>query len=272
MARTVSDAYITKESARTLFPSEIYNFTIGVDTFHYTSGDVNLTVSGTLYVPATINRNNITQTDDLNPNNVTISCSLDTEPFADLLSTPAQTLVLVEISRVFRDQSPIEKSIRFSGKVLNMSFKGNHTIEINCGDHNSFFTQEIPRYRVSPRCNNMLYDTYCSVNANNYDASATLSTVSASGLTLTSTTFDAQADNYYRFGRVYFNGHYRGITGHEGENITIRYKIPGLDASDVVTVWAGCDRWIDTCIDKFNNGNNYFGHLFVPGHNPVTIT
>jgi hypothetical protein len=62
------------------------------------------------------------------------------------------------------------------------------------------------------------------------------------------------------------------IVDHQGEVLKMRYQLPGTSVGDVisVTVWPGCDRSFDTCVNKFGNAANYGGFPYIPLNNPVT--
>ncbi|MBQ3675664.1 MAG: phage BR0599 family protein, partial [Campylobacter sp.] len=57
---------------------------------------------------------------------------------------------------------------------------------------------------------------------------------------------------------------------HKGDKITLMFPLKSLSTADLVYVYAGCDKTIKMCRDKFNNSINYGGFPFVPSKNPVT--
>ena len=92
-------------------------------------------------------------------------------------------------------------------------------------------------------------------------------------MTITSSTFGLQPDNYYTGGliRITITGvpHARAILTHTGDDIEIDLGIPGLAVGNVLQTLPGCDRTINTCINKFNNVDNYGGFPYIPIKNPM---
>ena len=269
--KTVSSTYIANEEARTRKPVELYYIYRdgGEEKWYYTSGDVPVTYSGNVYVPATIERDEISFNSDLNVTEVKIKAAFLTDPVIDFIAQNPVEMLWVVISKLHRSQSPLEAAILFTGQIKGVKFHGNLG-EATVVGFEWYFRQEIPRYRFSPTCNNTLYDTYCGVVKATYTHVVTLSTISSDGLTLTSATFAGQADGYFTRGYISFSGAYRTITSHTGNTITISYKIIGLTGTSSITAYAGCDLTKETCLSKFNNINNMFAHLFIPTDNPAT--
>jgi hypothetical protein len=62
-----------------------------------------------------------------------------------------------------------------------------------------------------------------------------------------------------------------GIIGYvDNTKVTILSAINGLKAGDIVEVYAGCARDLDTCLNKFNNTINFGGFPYIPLNNPFT--
>ena len=122
-------------------------------------------------------------------------------------------------------------------------------------------------YFVKRLLNDYLFDNGCQlskasfVNASSVLTGSTKRTLNC-GL--------VQADGYFDLGTITFtSGDNIGITrtvhhytvGH----LYLAYSLPVLPAiSDTFNAYAGCDKRLSTCTDKFNNKANFRGFPFMP--------
>ena len=122
--------------------------------------------------------------------------------------------------------------------------------------------RQICRVRMQALCNNTLFDSVCGLAAGDFELVAEV-TVSVDGKTLNSLAFE-EVDGFYQYGKALFDGMYRFISSHVGNNITIQYPFDGLVDGNNVTVWPGCDKDPATCQNKFSNFVNYVGMPYIP--------
>ena len=84
---------------------------------------------------------------------------------------------------------------------------------------------------------------------------------------MTSTAFGIQPDGYYYLGEAVavINGatYRRMIVAHTGNEIVIQYPFIGLTAPVNITVYAGCDKKAETCLNRFNNILNFTGFPYM---------
>lgn len=273
--KTVSDEYIAKEEAHIRKPVELYHFWPSISGTHYryTSGDVEVTISGTgsnagTYSPATIDREQTQYTTDLEVSTLIINAGYIEDPMLEYIAINPIEVYWVEVLKLFRDQEEQELTTVFVGQITNVIFQGNAT-KIHCVGFEKLLTNPIPKYRYQPGCNHTLYDTKCSIDKTSYDINATLSSVSSDGLTLISSSFNTGGAQYFTEGYVSWQGNKRKIMSHVTNTITIQYKISDLAASDIVTVYPGCNKSITTCKNKFNNVDNFLGFPYIPLDNPA---
>ena len=273
MTRTVTQAFIDEEEARTRKPVELYHLYRdgGDEHWYYTNGDVPVTFGGNVYNPATIERDSIEFKSDLNVSTLKVRASFVTDPVIDFIIQNPVEMIWIQVSKLHRDQSPLEANILFTGQIKTVRFRGSLG-EAECVGFEWYFRQQIPKYRFQPACNNTLYDTFCAVTKASFTHAVTLTGLSADGLTLTSATFGGQANDYFKHGYIDFDDNLRAVTSHTGSTVTISYKIPDLTGTSSITAYAGCDLKAETCRDKFSNINNFFGHIYVPLENPATRT
>ena len=274
MTRDVTQDFTDEEEARTRKPVELYHIYRdgGDEHWYYTSGDVAVTFDGNVYTPAAIKRDEITYNSDLTVTTVNVHAAFITDPMIDFIVQNPVEILWIQIMKLHRDQSPLEANVLFTGQIKNVRIRGN-VGQAQCVGFEFYLRQNIPKYRFQPSCNNTLYGPYCAVDKPTYTHSVTVSGVSSDGLELTSgdfATISGASDNYLLLGYLSWDSNLRTIASHTDDTITLTYKIIGLTAGQQVTVYAGCDLKAETCRDKFNNINNFFGHPYIPLDNPAT--
>jgi uncharacterized phage protein (TIGR02218 family) len=113
-----------------------------------------------------------------------------------------------------------------------------------------------------------LYQRGCRLNRASFAAAGTVSAVS--GYTVTVSAASAQPDGFYLGGMIEDGaGVLRMIVNHVGSVLTLWRPIPGLEVTDAVTIYPGCDRSLATCISKFDNRPNFGGFPWMPQKNPM---
>lgn len=190
-------------------------------------------------------------------------------PIIEYVASNPVEVVWIEIGRLFRDQSPLEKSVIFLGQVLSVSVKGT-AAKLTCVGFEVFLKQNVPTTRYQPQCNWTLFDANCQEPSAGYAVNPTSVTVSANGRTITHPDFGGKTGNYWRWGRLIYQGSERLITYSSGNIIKIRHSIAGLVTGENVTAYPGCDGAYTTCNSKFENAVHFGGFDQLPVDNPTT--
>jgi uncharacterized phage protein (TIGR02218 family) len=271
--KDVTSAYIAKENASTRKPVELYKIWYGTTYLYYTNGDVTVAFDdgdGTgshNYTPATISRGSAEFDSTLDVNVMKIQFSAVTEPTVKYIAQNPVAIVWIQISRLFRDQSPLEASVIFIGQIKNANFKGT-AVEAECVGFEHFLSMPIPILRYQLACNHQLFDAGCTLLSTDYDVPAVV-TLDSTKTILASATFDTYADGYFIGGLITFGEERRTIVAHVATLITIQYRFQDLANGNTVTAYPGCDGDISTCKDKFNNILNFLGFPWIPDENPA---
>ena len=264
--KVVSSEYIAKEEATGRKPVELYKVWTGSTYWYYTNGDVAVVFDGQTYSPAVIERGEVGYDANFEVNTLKVQFAPLTEPAVQYIAQNPIAVVWVEVSRLFRDQSPLEKSIVFIGQIKSVSFKG-LTAEASCVSFEHFLRMPVPLWRYQVGCNHKLFDSWCKKVKSSYKVTATI-TLDATKTILTSSTFAEKVSEYFTSGLVEHGGEYRTIIGHDKSTITIQYKMRGLENNESVDAYPGCDGKIETCRDTYNNIVNFLGFPFIPKENP----
>lgn len=279
--KDVTTEYIGKEEAATRKPVELYKIWFGETYLYYTNGDVTVPfddddgLGEQNYVPATISRGSAEYNSVLDVNTIKIQFAAVTDPTVQYIAQNPIAIVWIEISRLFRDQSPLEKSVIFIGQIKKASFKG-ITAEVEAVSFEHFLQMPIPILRYQLNCNHQLFDAGCQLVKTGYiepahvlfEVTATV-TLDATKTILTSVTFGGFDAGYFTGGLCEFGEERRTIIAYSGNTITLQYRMQDLADSDEVSVYPGCDGDIKTCRDKFANILNFLGFPFIPQENPA---
>ena len=267
MKDTTQD-YINKEEANQRKPVELYHFwRDGGEHWRYTDGDISVTFDGDVYVPADLSRSSVKYDSQLEVTTMSIKAAYVENPVLEFIAINPVEILWVSISKLHRDQAPLEASVIFLGQIKGVSFKG-IAANVNCVGFEHFLKQTVPRWRYQLTCNHMVFDSKCTLVEADYKITAVI-TLDSTKTKLTSATFDAQEDGYFTGGHIIFGDETRTIVDHVGSIVTIMYKFKELEDNDSVDAYPGCDGKIETCKDKFDNLLNFLGFPFIPVENPA---
>ena len=268
--KEASAEYIAKEEASIRKPLELYKIWSGSTYWYYTNGDIAVVFDGQTYNPATISRGSAEYNSQLEVSVMKIQFSNVTVPLIQYIAQNPIAITWIEVSRLFRDQDPLEKSIVFIGQIKSVSFKG-LSAEAECVGFEHFLKMPIPLWRYTTTCNHKLFDDNCKKIKSSYKVTAVI-TLDGTKTILTSATFGGYSSNYFTYGLVEFGDESRAVVAYSGNTITMAYKMINLVDDDSVDAYPGCDGRAETCRDKFNNIINFLGFLFIPEENPALRT
>ena len=274
--KTHTQDYIDQEEARKRKPIELYHmWRDGGEHWRYTSFSSPITYGGNVFTPAVIQRGSATYDSQFEVTKLKINAGYLEDPVLEFIAQNPIELLWIEVLRYYEDVTPEEVSVIFIGQIKSVSFQGN-IANVDCVGFEHYLRQRIPKYRWQIGCNNDLFDGYgsgeglCTLNPDDYKTTTTLTYIDDEGLVLSSDDFAIPGDYYFIRGYIHWGDYYRMIVNHVDNNITIRFRIPDLTVGQEVDVYAGCDRQISTCHDKFDNVADFFGHPWIPIDNPST--
>jgi len=266
--KDVSENYIAKEEAVQRKPVELYHiWRDGGEHWRYTDGDVSVTFDGNVYAPATLSRSSSRHDAQLGVATLNITAAYVTDPALEFVSTNPVEVLWVSISKLHREQDPLEADVIFIGQIKGVSFKG-VTASVSCVGFEHFLNQKVPRWRYQLTCNHTVFDSKCALVEADYKTTAAV-TLDATGTILTSTTFGGEVDGYFTGGKVVFGDEARTMVSHVGNVVTLMYKFKELATGNSVDAYPGCDGRVETCRDKYDNILNFLGFPFIQAENPA---
>jgi hypothetical protein len=253
-------------------PVEVYRFTLGAQSFFYTSAEVDQTIAAVDYEAISIERSKLEEGPDKRGSTLTITVPTPNEVAQLFVLQIPGLRVRIEIDRFHRLDTPTPEVIRiFDGFVVSASYVQNmKAAKLSCRPAISVLGRIVPRLTYQNQCNHVLYDDGCKVDDTDvqFRASNQLVTgVLGNVLTIANLGL-SYVDGWFNGGYVEVLGgsDYRLVLDHVGDDLTL--FAPFTITPTNVNVFAGCDHTIPTCKTKFDNVLNYGGFAFVPTKNP----
>ena len=265
--KDVSTNYAAKELASTRKPMELYKIWCGTIYWYYTNGDVAVEFEGQTYIPATLSRGSLEYNSTLDISTMKVQFAPIAEPVVQYIAQNPIDIIWIEISRLFRNMDPLEKSVIFIGQIKNVAFKG-VSAEAECVGFEHFLKTPVPIYRYQKTCNYKIFDARCGLAGSAYKSSVVV-TLDTPKINLYAAGFAVKDTGYFIGGFVRYGNEKRSIIAHYGNKVTLAYRMLSLVSGAIVDVYPGCDGRIETCRDKFNNIIHFFGFPFIPDENPA---
>lgn len=258
-------------------PVELFMFNIGSDYFTYTNADEDITFNALTYKSVEIKRSKVALSNELGKNTITVTVKHDHPIAVKFIGVaPAKTCWLT-IFRLHRGDTDY-RSI-WQGRVSLGDFKGSR-VDLNGTPLDTFKKRMGLWETYQAGCQNILYDDFCRLDKNLYRVSASVSFVSADGLTIQATAFHNADPTYFVPGYVerQDTGEMRDITAQDNatNSLTLMQPFEDLRIGTLVWAYAGCAHDMATCSGgKFTdpdtgaptNEANYNGCDKVPTRN-----
>jgi uncharacterized phage protein (TIGR02218 family) len=250
-------------------PVELYTVQRGTQVWRLTSADAPQTISGIVFTPSWLKRSTIEQKQDTPGIQFTLTVHLDS-PLGQALLIQATDPITVTLQRLQSSGTPIKPVIL--GEVLSVKFSDD-TAELTVATIEHRFKRQIPAVLLGRTCSWSVYSSSCGANPANFSHDATITVVAWPIITVT-VVFGTTADYYTAGFLTTSDGSRYTIAKHAATgDLTIWGSEPatGFNVSDVVTVYAGCDKLRATCLAKFNNLENFGGFADLPTKDPGLI-
>lgn len=258
---------LREESLQSGEPIELYQFTYGENSYHYTSAKDAVEQMVHTWQPAFLKRDSVDFSAEKGRNNLKIETNRQMA-IADLYRImPPSEMILFTLYRFHANDQ--EVVVIWSGRLLNVEFESSKATLV-CEPITTSLKRTGLRRLYQRQCPHLLYGDSCKVNKADFSITTNLSAIS--GTVLNSASFGLYADQYFAGGYIEF--HWNGvterrfITEHTGAKITINIPLMELAVGSAITAFAGCDHAKETCHTRFNNVLNYGGFPYIPQKNP----
>jgi uncharacterized phage protein (TIGR02218 family) len=185
------------------------------------------------------------------------------------LQVPLRLSALLRV-QVYKTNILLEEtSLVFDGLVSSPSVEG-RTITVKCQEWGQVMAGRLPQFYIQPNCNYRVFDARtCKLSTAAFQVSVTVTAKSGRSLTVSGAGLSGKPRDYFAQGwievgsgvdrQVLFILSNSDASGNKivaSTNATLNQAVPAS-----ATIVPGCDGLRRTCIQKFNNLNNFGGHI-----------
>lgn len=260
-------------------PVELFLFTLGLETFRFTSSedDIDIGVSSPFvgtYISIPITRSLIKQSSDGNrTDSIEIEMPASTDPATRYIGIVPGKSMDVQLLRFHRSDAPDPEIIQaFTGVLQTVAFVDDGRLaKIQVQSLSKAKNRLIPRQTYQAPCNHMLYDVRCKISDTDptFEKFLTAGAVDTTGTFITATGAVAFGADFFEAGFIEFENDFRTIKSQSGDVLEVFIPFVTSPVGKVMRVLAGCKlRLIIDCETKFDNVINYGGFSYVPTKNP----
>lgn len=252
-------------------PIELYHFKRRAECYFYTLADEDVVYNADTYLAKMIERGEIEASNETTSVTVDVTLARTAKLAQVFVRGIPPTPVSLTVWRLHRDDP--EAITIFQGEVASVSLEAG-TVTLHCVSAQQALLKKLPRIVTQRMCNHALYDAGCGLDPEDFKWPGTITAV-----TLTSTAVQLTIPNFALLGSNYFGTGFLRVDGTDertfiraqaGELVEVMTLVPGLIVGAAVTGYAGCDRLVTTCNQKFFNLSNFMGFPFMPERNPFT--
>ena len=249
----------------------LVDFTTNTETISFTSCDKNVVFNGKIYKNCQfiddISFNDLDRIDDvkiqfINKDNIELERLLNAKIVVYLATIDTRNHVVDACNIICQNAvaifSGFVENIMTNGDLLEITVSSN-VAKLNYSNSSLF----------SPICRECLGSAKCGVDLNQYKASGTVSHIISQDCIIGNHRADRNVPvGYYKYGTIKFlSGKLRGIT------IQIKDEVDGkiyllrntklIEIGDSYEIFAGCNKTLSVCKDKFNNVVNFRGEPYI---------
>lgn len=251
-------------------PVELYQFIRGASTWLYTSGSSEVDISGDVYTPISISRNNISQGADQDKRTLVVSMPTVTSLAQDYITVPPGVKTTLNVFRLQRDEVPAfdTQILLFKGTVKSVRYPGNGTrAEFAVRSIESALDGTIPRWTFMGMCNHILYGAGCGVSDASFNHIGNVSSASGSVITLDGASASG-LDFVGGYVRPTSIDDFRLVLAQSGDDLTLLLPLNVDPTGMNVQAFAGCDHVLTgDCALVYDNVARFGGFHFVPSRN-----
>ena len=192
-------------------------------------------------------------------------------PFMQAVARGVLDSAILQVDRAFVDANhAIIGTVNwFTGRVAKVQpSRTGATITVN--SLTELLNINVPRNVYQAACQNALYDSACGLSMAGFAYSGTVSEATQSIVDFTGSALSMPTGFFELGGLVFTSG------SNSGECRTVKYhRVSGSVylssplksvpvAGDTFELYAGCDKTMSTCTNKFSNIDNFKGQPFIP--------
>lgn len=247
-------------------PIELFEFTLGMESFRFTSAEDEVTVGSIVYTPEAIARGTVVQGSDQANRNLSVTMPATNTLSQKFLVVPPGEKTSLSIFRLQRDEPSFATQVlQFKGFVQSVRFPNDGTsAEFAMRSIESALNQNVPRFSFMNMCNHVLYDAACGAIANDFDHVGTATDVTGSTITVSGVSASG-FDFVSGYARPVGVNDFRLVLAQSGDVLTLLLPFNETPLDGNVQIFAGCDHLIaGDCATLFDRVADFGGFAFVP--------
>lgn len=242
--------------------------------FRLTDADVPVQLSDGEYTPTDAGRPSaIENTTDLTTGNLTVQQILSSDQITvDDLNAGLFDNAKVELYWINYENPGQGHITLFVGYFGQVEMHDDVDFEVELKSLSTILEQSVAR-QYTQQCDADFGDSRCGLSVEDYTYSGTVTAVTDNQIfTDTSIT---EEDNYYKYGKLTWtsgnnNTYQVEVKNQTAGQITLFLPMPySIEVGDTFNVIAGCDKYFNTCKNKFDNVINFRGFPHVPGRDSI---
>lgn len=255
-------------------PVYLYRATRGSSVWYWTNYPATIEAGGETWRPADITHGTMTLDRDAFPEpfEVSLGTSSAAHPFRSFLTTTAIELTTLEVFETAAPGFSVDLGDPFfKGQIGAPTYRPRGVVVLRTTSPLRVNERRVPRFLLQRRCNHTLFDGSCRVNAATFSEIGTVTAVGSKYVDATEFGDRATAESnaqFFALGRVRIGNEIRLCVSQSGDRLTLNAAFVSASIGDTVTAWAGCDKLLSTCVNKFDNLVNFGGFPDMPYENP----
>lgn len=259
----------TETGDNTSSPVECYVLETADQTYYYTSASSDhVKIGGQAYAQMPIKRSSIKDNSDPFKSSIQLSFPINTRIGGMLLRDGLVGVMNVIIKRFHANDSDGQVRTLWRGRAVGYSVSG-VMVELNCESSFSSLSREGLRARFTRECRFELYGEKCRAPKSAFSRTVVPSRVEDGGFTLIIPGFGGINGQYDQGTLTRPDGIQLFVVSQQGERFQLSRRV---NADTVVgkqlVASYGCDKTLNTCINKFNNSSNFGGFPYIPEKSP----
>jgi hypothetical protein len=169
----------------------------------------------------------------------------------------------------FLNDTDAELIVQYRGRVAAARPSDSGTITLSCLSEISALSRKGLAAVIQRPCRHVHYGDGCRLTLADWQVAGSVSAITTNGLQVTVAAASAQPDGYYRGGILQYGDGLEMILAHTGSTLRLAARVPGMveDFPSLgalpVTIAPGCNLTRQTCLEKFDNIDNFGGFPWI---------
>ena len=243
-----------EESLQEGRPVELYEFTVGNETFRYTNSERSENFGGFDWQPVALTRDQVALSPDEPGSSVQVMMANE-DPNSVIFTqawvaqAPNTGDTRVRIYRHHQDDVDEQFQLFWIGYLVSPSYEEDGSVfAINCKSLDNLFTMQGPRKNWGTLCNHQLYGSECTLSIIPFTYAGVITAIASDGVTITVSGIPAATVTFVG-GELIKPGTLAAglIVQVSGNDFTVQYPIPNLEVGDSVQIIEGCNHTLTQC-------------------------